>query len=74
MQPCFETSEVFFEKNPSDKQEVSPKQTEEEWRKVIKIHKFSDRELKKQSNFPITLTPSTAKLEYIANVIFCRIV
>ena len=58
-----------MKKNPSDKQEISPKQTEEEWRKVIEIHKFSDRELKKQSNFPITLTPSTAKLQYIANVI-----
>ena len=33
---------------------------------MIEIHEFSNGELKKTSNFPISLTPDTACIEFIS--------
>ncbi len=38
-----------------------------EWRKMIEVVELKDGRIKKLTNFPISLTPSTAAIDYISN-------
>lgn len=44
-------------------------QSKDEWTRNIEIHRFSDGELRKFSNFPIILTPQTASITHISSLL-----